>query len=511
MMTGTRFLLLCTVLGLNSSCRPPTTAPPAPASLSSAAPAASAMASAVAPRERPPLADRNKQTPFPPVQSTLLHNGVSIDVIERRNTPVVDLSLVVASGHAEDEEHPGAARLMALLLEAGGAGPWSSEKLREAVDALGSSLQVASTRDTMRWSLAVTSDKVEQALDILGALAQKPHFAPDEFKKLKARELERVRSLAKTSGAWLAQYWLNRELYQLVMGIHPYASVDVLPSEVGRLTLEDCRRFFKRHLVPSNTRLMAVGDIGLPQFTNSVERRFGRWRGSEAPDPTIVEPLAGDGLRVFVVDRPGSAQSDIQLGVLGPARNSADFPAILTIQQVVGGGVAGRLFQDVREKRSLAYATYAGIQEVAAGPSILSFSAGTQTAKTSEAVAALIEHLERVKDEPSSFNELETAQNYIIYGMPARWETVESLSSQLLLLKTHGQSERYFDELREHVSSLSTPVLKVPAARYYQRQRAVIVVAGDAVAVAEGLRQFGTVEVLDPEREFSVKRKLPAL
>lgn len=510
-MTGTRLLLLCSVLGLNASCRPPITAPAGPASVSSASPTASATAPVAAPREHPPLADTDKQTPFPPVHSASLQNGVSIDVIERRNIPVVDLSLVVTSGHAEDEEHPGAARLTALLLEAGGAGPWSSGMLREAVDALGSSLQVTSTRDTMRWSLAVTSDKVEQALDILGALAQKPHFDPREFKKLKARELERVRSLARTSGGWLSQYWLNRELYQSPMGIHPYASVDVLPSEVDRLTLEDCRRFFKTHLVPSNARLMAVGDVALPQFTNSVERSFGRWRGSVAPDPTMVEPLAGDGLRVFVVDRPGSAQSDIQLGVLGPARKSADFPAILAIQQVVGGGVAGRLFQDVREKRSLAYATYAGIQEVSSGPSILAFSAGTQTAKTSETVTALLEHLERVKDEPGSARELETAQNYIIYGMPARWETVESLSSQLLLLRTQGQSERYFDELREQVSSLTTPVLKDPAARYYQRERAVIVVAGDAAAVAEGLRQFGTVEVLDPEREFSIKRRLAAL
>lgn len=507
MSTGTKLLLLCSVL--TAGCRAPQ-APLAPAPITSSQPTASASASTATARELPPRADTSAQTPFPTIQSANLPNGLSIDVIERRSVPVVDVSLVVDSGHADDEDHPGAARLLALLLEAGGAGPWSSGKIREVIDALGSSLQVTSTRDTMRWSLAVTSDKVEQALDILAALAQKPHFDPGEFKKLKARELERVKSLAKTSGAWLAQYWLNRELYQLPMGIHPYASVDVLPSEVDRLALEDCRRFFKKHLVPSNARLTAVGDIGLSQFAKSVERHFGTWRGGAAPDPTMVDPLASDKLRVFVVDRPGSAQSDIQLGVLGPARSSPDFPAVLTIQQVVGGGVAGRLFQDIREKRSLAYSTYAGIQEVASGPSILSFSAGTQTAKTSEAVSALIEHLERAKDEPGSSSELEAAQNYIIYGMPARWETVESLSSQLLLLRTQRQSDRYFDELREQVSSLSTPVLKLSAVRHYQRQGAVVVVAGDATTVADGLRQFGSVEVLDPEREFSIKRKLPA-
>lgn len=509
-MSSARTLCFGLVLGL-AGCHPTTLLPATGQVATAPSQAKSPPSAPTIVRESPPPSDPGAQKPFPAISSAAIKNGIAVDTIERRNIPVVELSLVVASGHAEDAEHPGAARITALLLEAGGAGRWSSEKLREAIDALGTSLEVTSTRDSMRWSLAVTSDKVREALEILSALAQKPHFDPAEFKKLKARELERVKSLTRTSGSWLAQYWLHRQLYQLPMGIHPYASVDVLPSEVERLTLEDCKRFFKAHVVPSNTRLTAVGDITVSQFAAQIEQSFGRWSGGVAPEATLVEPATVDALRVFVVDRPGSAQSDVQVGLLGPSRKSSEFPAVLTIQQVVGGGVAGRLFQDVREKRSLAYATYAGIQEVSFGPSVLSLSAGTQTAKTSEAVAALLEHVDRVREDPGSGNELETAQSYIVYGMPSRWETVESLSNQLLLLRTQRQEDRYFDELREQVTSLSTPVLKIPASRYYQRQQAVVVVAGDAASVADGLRQFGEVAILDPEREFSIKRKLPAI
>lgn len=424
--------------------------------------------------------------------------------------PVVQLSLVVAAGHARDANHPGAARLLAQLLEAGGAGPWTSEKLRETVDALGSSLDIVSTRDSMRWSLAVTSDKVPEALAILAALAQKPRFDRAEFIKLKGRELERVKSLAKTSGNWLAQYWLHRELYRQPMGIHPYASVDVLPSEVERLALDDCRSFYRTHVVPRNSRLIAVGAMDMSTLTRHVERNFGKWASGPAPDDGIAEPASTEELRIIVVDRPASSQSDLLLGLLGPSRKSADFAPIMAVQQILGGGVAGRLFLDVREKRSLAYATYAGIQEVAAGPSVLSLSAGTQTAKTAEAAAALLEHLDRVGSDPGSLQELETAQSYIVRGMPARWETVESLSNQLLLLRTQNQSDRYFDELREEVLNLSTLGLREPAERYYQRKHAILVVAGDADKIAEGLRQFGPVEILNPEREFSIKRKLAA-
>jgi zinc protease len=462
-------------------------------------------------REPAPAPINRAATPFPAIASASLKNGMLLDVIERHAIPVVQLSLVVAAGHARDADHPGVARVMAQLLEAGGAGRWSSTKLREAVDALGSSLEIASTRDSLRWSLAVTSDKVPEALQILGALAQKPRFDPTEFSKLKDRELERVRSLAKTSGSWLAQYWLHRELYQQPIGIHPYASVDVLPSELERLRLEDCRSFWRTQLVPSNARIIAVGDVDLTALTRLVEQAFGGWSGKPPQPLGLSEPNPPGQLRLIVVDRPGSAQSDVLLGLPGPSRRSGDFPTIMTIQQILGGGVAGRLFLDVREKRSLAYATYAGIQEVAFGPSVLTLSAGTQTAKTSETVAALLEHLDRLTVDPGSLEELETAQRYIVHGLPARWETVESLSNQLLLLRTLGQPDRYFDELREQISSLSTPVLKDPASRYYQHNRAALVVAGDADRIAEGLRRFGPVEVLNPEREFSIKRKLPAL
>jgi zinc protease len=508
MLTRKRLLLLMTLV--STACQPST---PVPAVRNQGSPqptlAPQPTASTVT-REPAPISIAGAAIPFPSISSGQLPNGLAFDVIERRGIPIVQLSLVAAAGHAKDENHPGVARILAQLLEAGGAGKWSSEKLREAVDALGASLDVTSTRDNMRWSLAVTSDKVPEALEILAALAQKPRFDRAEFVKLKQRELERVKSLAKTSGSWLAQYWLHRELYQQPMGIHPYASVDVLPSEIERLGLEDCRRFYQAHLGPRNVRIMAVGNIDLTTLTRLVEGTFGNWTAKVVPDGGISEPNPPDRLRLFVVDRPGSAQSDIQLGLLGPSRKSDDFVPILAIQQIVGGGVAGRLFMDVREKRSLAYSTYAGIQEVAFGPSVLTLSAGTQTAKTSEALAALLEHLDRLQSDPGSLPELETAQNFIMRGMPTRWETVESLSNQLLLLRTQGQSDRYFDDLRAQIGALSTPVLKVPATRYYPRNRAVVVVAGDAEKIAEGLRQFGPVEVLNPEREFSIKRALSA-
>src|SRR5512145_2062020 len=114
-------------------------------------------------QEAPPESTLSAAKPFPNIDSTRLKNGMALDVIERRAMPIVDLTLVVTAGRARDASHPGAAHVLAQFLEAGGAGRWSSEKLREVVDGLGASLEVATDRDSMRWSLAVTSDKVPEA------------------------------------------------------------------------------------------------------------------------------------------------------------------------------------------------------------------------------------------------------------------------------------------------------------------------------------------------------------
>ena len=465
----------------------------------------------VAEKELPPQSTLATSKPFPNVSTGLLANGMALDVIERRGLPILSLSLVVNAGQVKDGNHAAVARTTAQLLEAGGAGRFTSESLRQSVDALGASLDTVTTRDTSRFSLSVTSDKLPEALEILSALALQPKFERSEFAKLRARELERVRSLAKENGAWLAQFVLHRELYAQPLGVHPYASVDVLPSELLRLTLDECRRFHKEQYVPGNARLVAVGDIDLPSLTSAAERAFGTWKGTQPVDIGIGAPLAPGKLTVTVVDRPLSAQSDILVGFFGPSRGKPEFPTVAALQQIIGGGVASRLFVDVREKRSLAYSTRAISQETATGPSVLSLGAGTQTAKTAETVGALLENLDRMRSDPGDAKELEVAQSYLIRGMPANWETVESLSGQLILLRNLGQSDRHFDELRESISKLTVDSLAKVAEHYYRKDQAIVVVAGDATAIGESLRKFGPVQILDPAREFVIKRKLDAL
>jgi len=159
---------------------------------------------------------------------------------------------------------------------------------------------------------------------------------------------------------------LWRELYRLPTAVHPYASYDALPSELVRITTQTCRDFYKKNFTPKNATIVIGGDIDADASRKAIDRAFGSWKGPEVTPPTFAEAMPPERLKILLADRPKSAQSDIYVGSLGPSRKDDLWTAIKVANQILGGGVSGRLFLDVREKRSLAYNTRSSVGEVAA-------------------------------------------------------------------------------------------------------------------------------------------------
>src|SRR3954471_6877475 len=184
---------------------PPPRVPTAPAPQPSAPPVASAD-----PLAEAPTSPVRATVPFPSIVHRHLAGGLDLAVVPRPGFPVVELRLIVLSGQATDGNLPGLAALTGKLLKDGGAGPWSSRELAEKTEALGAHLSIGTDRDATRISLGVTSDKLDPALDILAALAERPRFPAAEFSKLRQREIDRVKDRARTSPSWLASMVLYR-------------------------------------------------------------------------------------------------------------------------------------------------------------------------------------------------------------------------------------------------------------------------------------------------------------
>jgi predicted Zn-dependent peptidase len=133
-------------------------------------------------------------------------------------------------------------------------------------------------------------------------------------------------------------------------GAHPYSHFDTTRSELQKITLESCKLWYKNNVTPANATLVIAGDVDPAAAEVAAKRVFSGWKGARPTAPVFESPTPSRGRVVWLVDRPHSAQSQIYVAGFGPERSSPSWPAVAAANQILGGGVAGRLFLDVREK-----------------------------------------------------------------------------------------------------------------------------------------------------------------
>ena len=498
-------LLTCCVLGCSAAPAPKPVAPkPVPsvaAPLPSAAtkdPLAEAPASGITPDAK-----------FPSIARRTLANGLKVAVISRKNLPIIELRLVFHSGTASDGPKPGVAGVAGELTKVGGAGPWGTEALLEHAESLGADLSVLTDRDSTRISLAVTTGDLDPALDILSAVATKPRFDAKEFGKLRTREVEQVRAMAKSKAGFAASMILYRELFDAPTSIHPYSRYAALPDELAKLTLLDCKAWHKAHMTPKNATLIAAGDVDIDVFAKAAERAFSGWQGEKPEAPRFSEPMPEAERHLYLVDRPGSGQAQVMVGRLGPDRQTPDWASLAVLNQVLGGGVAGRLFLDVREKRSLAYSTGSFVDETAHSPVPIVLSAGTQTDKAPHTVQALLDNLQRMAQSPPSAAEIETATRYLSDSFLFKTETVGALADMTAKLSVLSLPDDYYDEYRKAVRNTDGATALAKAGKFFKSEHIVVVVAGDAEKLAQRLTHFSKVIIIDPNKGFAPGKMLP--
>ena len=504
----TRFIALTTLTLASVGCAstPPAAAPP---SVTSPAPAATPPAPPADPLATPPPPSVASDMKFPSIGHSRLDNGLELRVVTRKTYPIIELRLVLFSGIASDGKEPGVAAVAGELLKAGGAGKWNAAELAQRAESLGASLDVVTDRDSTRITMAVTTADLDAALDLIGAVAQQPRFAPIEFDKLKQRELERVRNAAKASAGWAASMVLYRELFDLPTAIHPYAHYDAKPSDLSKLTVESCRRWYKTNVTPENATLVIAGDVDAETAEAATKRVFASWKGEKPSEQTYHTPVSSETRTVWLVNRPHSAQSQIYVAGLGPERSTPAWPALAATNQILGGGVAGRLFLDVREKRSLAYGTSSSLEEPARSLVPIVLSAGTQTAKTGLAMQALLENLDKISSAPPTDAEVAMASRYLSDSFLFRTETLGAVADLTVKLAVLGLPDDYFDTYRAAVRKLDGATVYEAAQKYFKIKNPTLVVAGDAAVIAKPLSHFAKVVVIDPEHDFQPGQTLP--
>ncbi|MEM9074146.1 MAG: pitrilysin family protein [Myxococcota bacterium] len=481
-------LVIASALGSFAACGgssvPEATVPPLEPRIE---PIAQAPPTKVAPPESGPARD----IAFPPIQRAELGNGLELNTVEWHQLPVVYLRLVVRSGAETDPENlQGLSDLVAQMLEEG-TRRQSSAQLAERVEFLGADLWTGADEENVHLVFRALSEHLDDAMSILAEVATQPAFNQQELNKLKRRERDRLALMSKRPN-----FLARRAFYRRLYGDHPYGRVDTTEEVIQRVRRTDLVRWHRRHFVPSNSFLVAVGDVTPAQVQASATRAFGRWSGRAVTAVDLPDLTRRETREVVVVDRPGAVQSVILLGNLGIERRHEDYINFMVANQVLGGSAASRLFMDLRERRSLTYGAYSQLGDrVGVAPFVAYASVRTEV--TGQAVEAFFENFDRIVEQAPPQEELRAAQRFLSDSFPLQIDTPGKIASMVADLRIFGLEDDYWTSFRTSIGEVAPAESLASAQRHIRPDKMLVLVVGEAAAVAQDLRRWGPVTVVD--------------
>ncbi len=456
-----------------------------------------------APKEPPPGSAPAR--PFTPAPATWaeLPNGLKIVSRRDRAVPIAHLRIAVLAGSSVDGERTGLSSLCSQAAASSGAGALSDTEFASKLESLGATLKVEVDTDQVVYGLSVVKDRLGEAFDLLSQIVAKPRLKDEDVVRIQKRLAEEAADNARGDGRWGAKMVLFRDLFVLPSEHHPYASYDATADDLGKLKPADCKNWHRQYFVPANMLVAASGDVDPAELKTAVTKGLGGMRKGAAPTISFTDPMPPASMKITLVDRPGSTQSEIMIGTLGPKENEPGYASFVVADQVLGGAFTGRLFRDVREKRGLAYLTFSSLYTFANGPSVFYLYGQTQNSSTADTLSALIEHAEKMKTEAPSAAEIETASRFLVgwralnSGMPGRTanEFTESWA--------HKQSDDAQEELMKSIRQATPDSVRKVFAEHVREGHFIVVVSGDATSVGPMLQSFGEVKVVDPTKNFA--------
>lgn len=437
---------------------------------------------------------------LPKIERRKLSNGLELLVVQHHELPIVNMNLVVKTGGAADPaDRAGLASLTASLIDEGTAtssGPEIANKLGD----IGANLGSNAGWDSSNVSMTTLKRQLDPALAIFGDVVMNPAFPEGELKLQRNQRLAGLMQQRDNANA-ISGTVFSRVLYP---GNHPYGNTligDV--NSVKAIEQADVQKFYQTYYRPNNAALIVVGDVTPDEMVTKLEKALSGWKAAEVPATSVARGPARDAGAIFLVDKPGAAQSVITIGQVAVERSTADYFPLQVMNNMLGGQFVSRVNLNLREDKGYSYGARTQFEyRRGAGPFLA--SAGVQTAVTKEAVIEFMKELRGIRgDIPVTEQELSYNKQSLISGYPRGFETPGGIANRLSDVVVYGLPDSYFNDYFGKVNAVTLADIQRVANKYLDPSKMAILVVGDRKTVEAGLRGIegwgSTLTILDTD------------
>jgi zinc protease len=455
-------------------------------------------------RKKPPTLPPPR--PFEMAKATefKLENGLQVELIPDHRVPFITVALGVKAGSCFDPvDKSGLADMTADMLTEG-TQTRKSKEIADQVDFIGGGLKAVTDPDFTLLSGSALSKYSDRLFDLFTDVLLHPTFPEDELTLKKTNLIEEL-AMKRSEPEFLVE----ERYHKMLFGEHPYGIVAPSPASVKAIGRDDVKHYHQTHYLPNESVLVVVGDFEEAKVKDLIQKQFGAtWQRGTMPVVTMPPLPKQNGRHIYLVNRPGSVQSNIRLGNIAISKSDPDYFPMVVANEVLGGATQARLFLNIREQKGYTYGAYSGLT-ARRQPGNFTAEAEVRTEVTAPSLEEFLYELDRIRNVRVTDKELKDAKSYLIGSFQLGLETQSGLAQRLLESKLYDLPEDYLRTYSDKVMAVTPDDIRTAARKMIDLNNVVITIVGDADKVQKDLRFFGPVDVYDTSGAMSTDSKKP--
>ncbi|GHF74913.1 peptidase M16 [Kitasatospora xanthocidica] len=434
---------------------------------------------------------------FPAPERAALGNGITVLHCHRPGQQLVAVEVLLdAPLAAEPEGLDGIAAILARALSEG-TDTLSAEEFAGELERAGATLDAHADHPCIRVSLEVPASRLQRGLSLLADALRAPALPEAEIERLVANRLDEIVH-EQANPARRAAKALYAELFDAADRLsRPRSGTADTVKSIDRAAV---KAFYEAHVRPATSTVVVVGDLTGVDLPALLESTLGTWKGAAA-EAAAHAPVTGDDHgRVVIVDRPGSVQTQVLIGRIGPDRHDPVWAAQSLGTYCLGGTLTSRLDRVLREEKGYTYGVRAFAQPLrsaadGSGRSLIAISGSVDTASTAPALADTWTILRTLAAEGLTDAERDEAVQFLVGVAPLKYETAGSVAGTLADQVEQHLADDYQAEVYRQLAELPTAAATEAVVAAFPPDRLVTVLVGDAAVIADDVRALGIGEV----------------
>lgn len=427
-----------------------------------------------------------------------LSNGARLFVIEKHSLPLIlfTMSFVGGPNQFEPADKTGLGAMTASMMTEGTA-TRTGDEISDALQLLGTTIGFAIGGEGGSVSFQSLKNQFEPTLAILVDEMLHPSFPEAALDRLKKRTIVTLReTLDFTVG-------IASDVYpKLLYGTdHPYGRT---PSEesTNAVTHADVVAFHTAFFQPSRAIITVVGDVTPADVRAKIEKAMAAWPAGGSPASfNYPTPPSAKSTTIYIVDKPGAAQSTFSIGLTGPPRGTPDYYALLVMNTLFGGMFQSRINANIREAKGWSYGVFSSFA-FGRGPGQFSAGGDIQTDKTDSALVEFVREIKGIRgDRPVTDDELAAGKAKLIQSLPSRLASLRGLSGLVSEIYVNGLPEDYWARFTRAVEAVTAADVQRVAQQYIGVDHLTILIVGDRAKIEGPVKATGIAPVVGLDKK----------